>query len=106
MLCGEGARLWANENALKLCDPDDLLTGKTFHTDSFLNLFCMALLKACFGNVLDDTRALYLDHKSKLDQSLQLERDKDEPPEKKLKYCDSDMVRIAWILGYKIAKSA
>ena len=27
MLCGEGARLWAEENALKLCDPDDLLTG-------------------------------------------------------------------------------
>ena len=28
MLCGEGARLWAEENALKVCDPDDLLTGK------------------------------------------------------------------------------
>ena len=42
-----------------------------------------------------------------LDQSLYLERDEDGPPEKKLKYCDYDMVSIiACILGYKITKSA
>lgn len=41
MLAGEGARLWAKQHGCSLCDPDELIT--------------------------DRAKAVYLDHKSRLD---------------------------------------
>lgn len=99
MLCGEGARLWAVENGLKSCDPDDLLTGKT----CMLDIVCAASWQHSrsidFGNTSDDTRAMYLEHKFLLDQVVSHKREDDEPPGKKLKFCDYDAVSTLCILS-------
>ena len=60
-----------------------------------LSLFFLAMLYE------DDTRAMYLEHKSLLDLSSCLKQDLDGPPRKKLKYCDQDTVSVTHVIDNK-----
>ena len=83
-LCGEGARQWAEENGVPVCNPEDLITG---------NYIIIAILSYCVVMIIDGAKEIYLDHMERLTK-FQSNEEEEEPRSKRQK-CEDKFNQVS-----------